>query len=151
MFDVSTNEGDHEIEIIALDIHTNIIQEDCPVLVYGRPGTHVGFENATEAWVLLVNATVECLGFDERTSIPSSLFQETPIIRGGESYAFYTQMPNFNIRYINGVKVGAIYSSNDFSTYTKERSEVGHHGVVGKHESRNGVSDLDLVGDRAVV
>ena len=114
MFDVSTNEGDHEIEIIALAIHTNIIQADCPVLVYGRLGTHVGFENATEAWVLLVNATVECLGFSERTSIPSSLFQETPTIRGGESYAFYTQMPTPNIRYINGVKVGAIYSSNEF-------------------------------------
>jgi hypothetical protein len=114
MFDISSTDGVHEIQIVALDVHSNLIQADCPITVYGRPGTHVGFENSTVGWSLLVNTTVECRGFGERTIIPWTAFQEIPILKGGDSYAFYTMMPTPNMRYINGQEVGAIYSSNEF-------------------------------------
>lgn len=114
MFDVSTPDGDHEVEILALDIHTNVVQDDCPVLVYGRQGTHVGFENATDDWSLLVNATVKCLGTGTPTPISSSLFRQKPILQGGDSYSFYTQMPTPIIKFTNGLELGAIFSSSQF-------------------------------------
>ena len=114
MFDVSAQRGDHTVEIVSLDIHTNIVQDDCHVMVLGRPGTHVGFENVTKGWSLLVNDTVKCAGFGQRTSIPSSSFRKNPTLRSGESYAFYTLMATPNLRYSKGDAVGRIYSSSRF-------------------------------------
>ena len=114
MFDVSTKVGDHAVKIVSLDIHTDIVQDDCHVVVLGRAGSHVGFENVTKGWSLLVNDTVKCVGFGKRTSIPSSLFRKNPTLRNGESYAFYTLMGVPGLRYTEGGAVGKIYSSSRF-------------------------------------
>ena len=114
MFDVSTLEAHRVVKIVSIDIHTSIVQDDCAVMVLGRPGTHVGFENVTKGWSLLVNATVKCAGFGERTSIPSSSFRENPTLRSGESYAFYTLMAAPSLTYSDGDSVGKIYASSKY-------------------------------------
>jgi hypothetical protein len=126
MFDVSTGGGNHKIEVISLDLHTNLFEDDCPVLVFGRPGTHVGFENTTAGWIMLMNTTVECKGFGAHTKLPP--FQNPPVIDGGGSYAFYTYMPTPNVRYINGQAVGAIYSSSAFLSIHEGTGVAGWFG-----------------------
>jgi len=112
MFDISIRKGNSSTEIISLDIHTNLIEKDCPIVVYGRLGTHLGFENATESWTLLVNTTTDCKGFGSRTHVPP--FVNPPVLRGGEIYSFYTYMPSPSIRYITGFEIGDIFASDGF-------------------------------------
>ena len=109
MFDVSSPEGDHIVTIKELDIHVNLRDQNCPVLLYGHKGTHVGTESSPQNWTLLVNTTVQCGGFGGRTRVP--LGNSSIVIEAGETYAFYATLSTPNLRYTNGVAVGNVYSA----------------------------------------
>ena len=131
MFDLSSPDGEHELEIHSLDIHVNRVDPACPILVYGRPGTHVGFENSTEAWTLLVNATIDCRGYGARTLIPSASFLSRPKLRGGDVYAIYTQLDTPNLRYTDGQELSAITASNAMLRIHEGTGVSGSFGVGG--------------------
>ena len=112
MFDVSSPEGDHIVTIKELDIHVNLRDPDCPVLIYGHRGTHAGTESSPQNWTLLINTTVQCGGFGSRTRVP--LGSSSVVIEAGETYAFYATLPTPNLRYSNGVAVGNVYSATKY-------------------------------------
>mmetsp|Transcript_2534 Transcript_2534/g.3863 ORF Transcript_2534/g.3863 Transcript_2534/m.3863 type:complete len:1190 (+) Transcript_2534:56-3625(+) len=129
MFDVSTRTGSNKvIEIVSLDVHTNIIGDDCPIIVYGRKGTHFGFENSTESWTLLANTTTQCNGFGARTHVPP--FITPPTLNSGETYGFYTHMPTASLRYVNGFEVGNIYESDGFFNIHEGTGVTGEFGTA---------------------
>mmetsp|Transcript_26307 Transcript_26307/g.39836 ORF Transcript_26307/g.39836 Transcript_26307/m.39836 type:complete len:1225 (+) Transcript_26307:161-3835(+) len=126
MFDVSTREANKVINIISIDVHTNLIQDDCPISVYGKKGTHLSFENSTESWTLLADTTTNCNGFGARTHVPP--FRNPPSLNSGETYAFYAHMPTPSLRYVNGFKVGDIYESDGFFNIHEGTGVSGEFG-----------------------
>ena len=75
------------------------------VNIYTRPGTHVGFEDASTGWTLVGTASVT--GTDAVQSIPAAL--SVPIT-AGQTQAFYIAAAN--IGYRNGTAVGAVAASD---------------------------------------
>jgi hypothetical protein len=112
MFEISAAFGDFVVEVISLDLYTNITQHDCHIMVMGRKRSHL--ENITKEWSNLVNGTIQCLGPERKSTIPSKLFRELPVLKGGEFYSLYVMMSSASIMYKKGTTVGAIYSSSTY-------------------------------------
>lgn len=75
--------------------------------VYGRPGVHVGFENAAGSWTLLASGAMNS-GSD--VVFPSALFFQIP---AGQTYSLYiTGTGAGNFVYGNGTAVGAVRASD---------------------------------------
>ena len=77
-----------------------------PYLVYGRTGTHVGFETSSAGWTLIDSGTTT------GGSVQALLSDAFIVVPAGQSYAFYvTTDGDFaeNLRYRNnGTAVGAV-------------------------------------------
>lgn len=74
-----------------------------PVSIYGRPGTHVGFENSAVGWTLLASGAITS-GVDQPITANVNV-----TIPAGQTYAFYLASQSGNgIRYSNGVGGGTV-------------------------------------------
>lgn len=114
MFDVSSPPGGQIVKIISMDIHVAVVDPSCWVEIYGRRGTHVGFESTSSAWTPIVNTTIQCKGFGVESHVPQTAFLQAPQLAGNESFAFYVNLPQSELRYDPGTPLGGIAASNQY-------------------------------------
>ncbi len=114
MFDISSPPGAQNVQIISMDIHVAMIDPSCWVEIYGRNGTHIGFETTPLAWTLLVNTTILCQGFGVESHIPQTAFLQAPYLSGNGTYAFYVHLPNAELRYDPGTALGDVAASDQY-------------------------------------
>lgn len=91
-FDILCPTGNQIIDIISMGVHLSNAQKSYPILLYGRQGTHVGFEGNLSAWDVLVNSTVVSKGFGVMTPIPASLFSQQVQIQAGGRFSFFIKL-----------------------------------------------------------
>ncbi len=81
-----------------------------PYLIYGRPGSHVGFETSSAGWSLIGSGTTT------DGSLQPLLSNAFIVVPAGDSYAFYfTTNGDFaeNVRYQNsGASVGSVVAAD---------------------------------------
>lgn len=101
MFDV--------VAVNSIVVDNFAINEDpgtATMAIYGRAGTHVGFENSVAGWTLLGTVSVTSAANGVPTAIPITL--NVPVL-AGQRYAFYiTNTTGQDVAYTNGSAVGAI-------------------------------------------
>ena len=95
MFDLTSPNGTHTVTIVEINLHVNLVNPACPILVYGQMGTHVGIETSSQNWSLLVNTTVLCAGFGKKSRVP--LGSSRIVVQGGETFAIYTSLQTPNL------------------------------------------------------
>ena len=121
MFDVTHSSGpsDPPVLILTMAIHANVATNHCPVQVFTKAGTHRGFETDKNAWTVVFDGTIVCLGFSYHSVIPAVLFSGRDSLAAsmpggssrpgsvlridpGETRAFYVHMSEPDLRYTNG-------------------------------------------------
>ena len=110
MFDVTASSSG-SILINSFDLHAKVTGP-CPVRIFTRPGSHVGYERSNEGWSSLMDSYVQCTGLMKRTQIDPHLLVSPVSIAAGETRAFYVAMESESLRYSSGINLGAVYTSN---------------------------------------
>ncbi len=101
MFDVTAVN-----DVTVTSLATNISSGASTIEIYGRSGTHVGFENSNVGWTLLGTAGALAVGANQ--TIPVTLNVAVP---AGQTYAFYIHTAG-TVGYRNGTSVGAVDASD---------------------------------------
>jgi hypothetical protein len=114
MFDISSPPGGQDVQIISMDINVAAKDPSCRIEIYGRKGTHVGFETMPFAWTLIVNTTIQSQGFGDKSHIPPTAFLQPPHLSGNATYAFYMYLPNAELRYDLGTALGDVVASDQY-------------------------------------
>ncbi|QNR25793.1 PKD domain-containing protein [Croceimicrobium hydrocarbonivorans] len=100
------------IELTALDLSI-IGTGPQDVMVYYRPGTHVGHEASLSGWIRLDSLTVNANGSGNPTYVPLS----TPAtLYAGNTYAIMVVAVGVNLNYTDGTAVGTVLAQNDYLT-----------------------------------
>jgi hypothetical protein len=142
MFDVRAK---NPVSIRGMDFNT-INTDDARIEVWTKNGSHVGYEQARQAWTLLVNETVSGKGLDRPTSIPPEIF--TPVVvLANETRAFYvTCIDGPCQRYSLGADGRQDFESTDlilFSNGTAKRH--GFDGAYYSPRTFNGALHYEII------
>ncbi|MBK8465224.1 MAG: proprotein convertase P-domain-containing protein [Chloracidobacterium sp.] len=106
MFDITA------INSITIDSFDENLQNNEPLAIYYKAGTHVGFENDPGAWTLAGTYTgVVSNGSGNPTAVPIPVNVTIP---AGETYAFYITYTTGqgSMVYSAGTTIGAVYASD---------------------------------------
>ena len=108
MFDVFAYQ---DLTIVDMDIH--ILDEEEVVEVYGISSSFVGHESEPHDWTQLCIGTVQGLGFEQRTPLPSKCLSSVHV-HAGDTVGFYVTVNRSKMAYtfVQGMALNDVYASN---------------------------------------